>query len=67
MVLSVLSLLRERLPCSENYWRYRRNFELTMDIDQENTKSPNSVKPKQIAQAHLSFVKNLMQYNLGES
>lgn len=33
MVLSVLSLLRERLPCSENYWRYRRNFELTMDID----------------------------------
>lgn len=38
-----------------------------MDIDQDNTKSPNSVKPKQIAQAHLSFVKNLMQYNLGES
>lgn len=30
MVLSVLSLLRERLPCSENYWRYRRTFELQM-------------------------------------
>lgn len=30
MVLSVLSLLRERLPCSENYWRYRRNFELQL-------------------------------------
>ena len=28
MVLSVLSLMRERLPCSDNYWRYRRNFEL---------------------------------------
>ena len=28
MVLSVLSLLRERLPCSENYWRYKRNYEL---------------------------------------
>lgn len=38
-----------------------------MYIDQDNTKSPKSVKPKQIAQAHLSFVKNLMQYNLGES
>lgn len=30
MVLSVLSILRERLPCSENYWRYRRNFELSI-------------------------------------
>jgi hypothetical protein len=29
MVLAVLSILRERLPCSENYWRYRRNFELS--------------------------------------
>jgi hypothetical protein len=28
MALSVLSLLRERLPCSENYWRYRKNFEM---------------------------------------
>jgi len=32
MVLSVLSLLRERLPCSENYWRYKRNYELHMKI-----------------------------------
>ena len=46
MVLSVLSLLRERLPCSENYWRYRRNFELTMDIDQDNTNSFHSHQPK---------------------
>lgn len=30
MVLSVLGILRERLPCSENYWRYRRNFELSI-------------------------------------
>lgn len=32
MVLSVLSLLRERLPCSENYWRYKRNYEMHMKI-----------------------------------
>lgn len=32
MALSVLSLLRERLPCSENYWRYRRNFELHLEL-----------------------------------
>jgi hypothetical protein len=30
MVLSVLNILRERLPCSENYWRYRRNYELSI-------------------------------------
>ena len=32
MVLSVLSLLRERLPCSENYWRYKRHYEMHMRI-----------------------------------
>ena len=32
MVLSVLSLLRERLPCSQNYWRYKRNYEMHMRI-----------------------------------
>jgi hypothetical protein len=31
MVLSVLSLFRERLPCSENYWRYKNNYELHMN------------------------------------
>ena len=32
MVLSVLLLFRERLPCSENYWRYKRNYEMHMRI-----------------------------------
>lgn len=39
MVLAVLSLLRARLPCSENYWRYKRNYEMHMKIlagDQNN-------------------------------
>jgi len=36
MVLSVLSLFRERLPCSENFWRYKRNFELHMKMIEKN-------------------------------
>ena len=32
MVLAVLSLLRDRLPCSENYWRYKRHYEMHMKI-----------------------------------
>ena len=27
-LLSVLNLLREKLPCSENFWRYKRNYDL---------------------------------------
>ena len=30
MVLSVLSLFREKFPCSENFWRYKRNYEMHM-------------------------------------
>jgi hypothetical protein len=32
MVLAILSLFRERLPCSENYWRYKRNYEIHMQL-----------------------------------
>lgn len=32
MALSVISLLRDCLPCSENYWRYRRNYELHLNL-----------------------------------
>ena len=42
MVLAVLSLLRERLPCSENYWRYKRNYEMHMRLlSGESQSSPN--------------------------
>jgi len=27
-LLSVLNLFREKLPCSENFWRYKRNYDL---------------------------------------
>ena len=35
-VLAVLGLFRERLPCSENFWRYKRNYDLHVKILNEN-------------------------------
>jgi len=29
-VLAVLGLFREKLPCSENFWRYKRNYDQHM-------------------------------------
>ena len=29
-VLALLTLFRERLPSSENFWRYKRNYDLHM-------------------------------------
>ena len=50
MVLAVLSLFRERLPCSENYWRYKRNYELHMKIlVGESMKSRSPSPPNQMA------------------
>jgi hypothetical protein len=37
-------LLRERLPCSENFWRYRRNYEKLLDA--EEGKGEKSGSPK---------------------
>lgn len=31
-VLAILGLFRERLPCAENFWRYKRNYDLHMKI-----------------------------------
>lgn len=35
MLLSVLNIFREKLPCSENFWRYKRNYELHMETLEE--------------------------------
>jgi len=35
-VLAVMSLFRERLPCSENFWRYKRNYDLHMKMMMQN-------------------------------
>ena len=38
-VLAVLGLFRERLPCSENFWRYRRNYDLHMKMMQQESEA----------------------------
>ena len=78
MVLAVLSLLRERLPCSENYWRYKRNYEMHMkiingdqdgqggggsSINEEVKSSTGGGAVKKLAKAHMSFVMPLSPYN----
>ena len=84
MVLAVLSLLRDRLPCSENYWRYKRNYEIhtskmnvqgqllqkdsemsndSVGKDSSSQVSSSGETKKVVAQAHMSFVKPLSEYN----
>ena len=82
MVLAVLSLLRDRLPCSENYWRYKRNYEIhtskmnvqgqllqkdsemNSDSVSKNASEVSSAETRKVvAQAHMSFVKPLTEYN----
>lgn len=38
MLLSVLNLFREKLPCSENFWRYKRNYEMHLKTSQSQRK-----------------------------
>jgi len=35
-VLALLGLFRERLPCSENFWRYKRNYDLYLKMLNQN-------------------------------
>lgn len=53
MVLAVLSLLRERLPCSENYWRYKRNYEMHMKILEGDQMQLDSREPGGIGSSHI--------------
>jgi len=31
-LLAIQGLFRERLPCSENFWRYKRNYDVHMKM-----------------------------------
>jgi hypothetical protein len=35
-VLALLGLFRERLPCSENFWRYKRNYDIYLKMMAQN-------------------------------
>ena len=55
MVLAVLSLFRERLPCSENYWRYKRNYELHMQILSNDLKQ-RSISPEHVPEQLAKYI-----------
>ena len=42
MLLSVLNLFREKLPCSENFWRYKRNYEMHNNSSESSVPSTPS-------------------------
>ena len=71
-VLAVLGLFRERLPCSENFWRYKRNYDLHMkmagsggknspEIDSQSQLSNGSTM-KRIASPKMKHVRALSPY-----
>mmetsp|Transcript_4635 Transcript_4635/g.7858 ORF Transcript_4635/g.7858 Transcript_4635/m.7858 type:complete len:248 (+) Transcript_4635:485-1228(+) len=62
-VLSVMGLFRERLPCSENFWRYKRNYDLHMKSTAESTGAATAVREtKRIASPKMRHVRALSPY-----
>jgi hypothetical protein len=37
MLLTILSVFREKLPCSDNYYRYLKNYEKMLSLEQTKT------------------------------
>ena len=74
-VLAILGLFRERLPCSENFWRYKRNYDLHMKIvqpqgagsvrdgDSQSVMSAGSSTTKRIASPKMRHVRALSPYS----
>ena len=71
-VLAVLNLFRERLPCSENFWRYKRNYDLHIKggPNQGSTTESGSVlsgssaaRTKRIASPKMRHVRALSPYS----
>jgi hypothetical protein len=47
-VLALMGLFRERLPCSENFWRYKRNYDLYLKMMQQNKDETNQTDGKDV-------------------
>ena len=54
MLLSVLNLFREKLPCSENFWRYKRNYELHIKALKQQKEEEESEESKMKVDKRLS-------------
>jgi Ca2+-binding EF-hand superfamily protein len=70
-VLSVLNLFRERLPCSENFWRYKRNYDMHVNMSSNPsnadtasvTSGGRATKTKRIASPKMRHVRALSPYS----
>ncbi len=64
MLLSVLTLFREKLPCSESFWLYKRNYELHMSANKEGGEGKTSpvTTTKILASPKLKNVRPLSPY-----
>lgn len=51
MFLSLIILLQQKLPCSENFYRYKKNYEkyMTTNKDGDAPKQETNEKPQLIA------------------
>jgi len=67
-VLAIKGLFRERLPCSENFWRYKRNYDLHMKMmnnsgRSEGTGRSSPTTTKKIAFPQMKHVRVLSPYS----
>lgn len=60
-VLSVMNLFRERLPCSENFWRYKRNYDILIRFKDQNERAKKPVT-RRIASPKMRHVRALSPY-----
>ena len=73
MLLSILNLFREKLPCSENFWRYKRNFEkkacqgLKIDIGAEGRSEDSNPGYKEYASPVMKKLRPLSPYTQGNN
>jgi hypothetical protein len=62
-VLSVMSLFRERLPCSENFWRYKRNYDIHMKANPDAPQDHKDPVTRRIASPKMRHVRALSPYS----
>ena len=65
-VLAVLGLFRKRLPCSGNFWRYKRNYDMHQKKLQEDQKDSPPLSPslvKRVASPKMSHIRSLSPYS----
>lgn len=53
-LLSVLNMFREKLPCSENFWRYKRNYDLHRK-ETQNLETTNAITSADSTKSGLSI------------